>query len=132
MKTTETMIRTYMVQELYERYPDRDVLAPLDLSNPYHETAAQADRKKRKQNAQECASERQFHKEPAEAGLPSETPSLVKKLTSPQKEDSERSKEEKITDQKAKRLEKSRAYHDANREKINARKRTQHAAKKAG
>lgn len=61
MSTEKTMIRTYTAQELYERYPDRDFLVPLDFSNSYHETAVQADRKKRKQDAKERANERQDH-----------------------------------------------------------------------
>jgi len=70
MKTGETLIKTYTAQELYERYPNAEFLAPFDLSDFHHETIAQAHRKKSKQKIQESVDEKQLHKGPKELPLP--------------------------------------------------------------
>ncbi len=63
---SRTLIKTYTTQELYERYPNAEFLAPFDLSDFHHETLAHAHRKKSKQKFQEDVNEKQLHKEPKE------------------------------------------------------------------
>ncbi|MBY0282112.1 MAG: hypothetical protein K2W94_08170 [Alphaproteobacteria bacterium] len=124
MKIGETLIKTYTAQELYERYPNAEFLAPFNLSDFHYETADQTHRKKSKQKFQEAVGEKQLYKESKETSF------LVKKSIALQKGYSDEEGIETFKKSQKNRIEveKSALSREEKKERDNAKRRSWRAA----